>query len=390
MSRNAKILVGACAAAVFFVAFVVLVGDDEDRTAELVWITEKTTRAPGSVPDALRDRIDGLTADGGVRLVVHAVGERVGQVTSTDLDVVQDGERVTDQDIRQGVVEGKLTEIEEMLASVPVGRQGFSLYAALRTAADEAARAGGPTEVWLSTTVLSGSTDPLSIPALTEAEVDPSQAVAELMKGSLRDLDLSRVRLRVVMLTPVGDGQRELSPRSESWRASFITTLAEELGATVGEPLRDNATASPWRRASEVPAIEPMVERTPEVALPPQGGASPASPRIDSAAFQPNTAELVDPDATRQVVAQIVDAYRQNPGRYRFDVVGYCSRFGDAGGARKISLDRADAISVLLVEEGVPGRDITTAGKGFDELADPAQDPESRAQRVVVIHLLPR
>jgi hypothetical protein len=219
--KNAKILIGALLAVLFVGALMVFLPDDEAGTTEIVWITEKTTRSPGVFPDALRSRIDELSADGGVRLVVHAVGGRGNHVTTTDLDLVQDGDKVTDPDRRRAAVDSKLAEVTAQLASVPVGDKGFSLYAALRTAADEAARIGGPVEVWLSTTVLSGSTDPLSIPMLTEAEVDPSQAVDELMKGPLRDLDLGGVRLEVVLLTPVR--RESTTPRSCRTRQSWST-----------------------------------------------------------------------------------------------------------------------------------------------------------------------
>lgn len=367
----------------------IFLGDGEAETTEIVWITEKTTRSPGVVPEAVRARVEQLSDIGGGRLAVHAVGSRARHVVTTDLDITQDGDKVADEAVRRAAIETKLDDVEAELDAIPVGDTGFSLYAALRTAADEVARVGKPVEVWLSTTVLSGSADPLSIPSLTSAEVDPSQAVDELMKGSLRDLDLSGVRLKLVLLTPVGEDQADLGPRAESWRATFITELTAQLGASPADPLRDNETMPPWHDAAVVPAIVPMADRTPEPPPVPEETV-PAPPRIDNAAFYPDTAELVDPKAARRAVGQVVRAYQDAPGRYRITVVGYCSRYGDADGARETSKQRALTISRLLQEEGIPPTDIVADGKGYDERAVPNRPPQDPAQRVVVIRLVTR
>jgi outer membrane protein OmpA-like peptidoglycan-associated protein len=276
------------------------------------------------------------------------------------------------------------------LARSAVGAEGFSLYQALRVGADEAATTGRPVEVWLSTTVLSGSVAPLGIPTLTENETDPSQAVDELKKGSLGQLDLSMVDLHVILVSPIGE---PLTPRSESWRATFIRALAEQLGATVTDPLHENATRPPWPHASKVPPIEPMLEPTP-VNPPPQArGEPPQPPRIDNAAFEPDRATLIDPAAARQAVSAIVQAYKADPGHFRVIVTGYCAKFGGRDGAIDLSTRRAETVAELLRGDGIAGAagaDVEARGVGFDERADPAQPPQSPAQRVVVIQLVTR
>jgi outer membrane protein OmpA-like peptidoglycan-associated protein len=389
LTRNHQIFLGAAVAVAALVALMVVLGESQaPEVTQLVWVTEKTSRAPGVVPAAVRDRIRELGAEGGGRLTVYAVGNRAERIGSVDLDVKQDGDRVADPARQAAAVDRRLATLTGHLAQTSVGDRGFSLYQALRTGADEAARTGAPVEMWLSTTVLSGSTDPLSIPTLTQNEVDPSQAVDELLKGSRRDLDLHVVDLHIVLLTPVGDDQEPLNPRSESWRTLFIKQLTEKLGATVSDPLHDSTTRSAWANPSAVPAIVPLAEKTP--VEPPKAPARQdlTPPRIDNAAFLPNEATLVNPAAAHQAVSQVVAAYKSDPGRYKVTVTGYCARFGDRDGAIRLSSDRAQAIANLLQADGVAPADITSRGVGFDELADPAGSPQSPTQRVVIIRLV--
>lgn len=322
---------------------------------------------------------------------MYAVGGHAQKIGSVGLDVTQDGDRIDDQARRASAIDRRVSTLTGELVRSPVGGDGFSLYQALRVGADEAASASAPVEVWLSTTVLSGSVDPLSIPTLTGNEADPSQAVDELKNGSLGKLDLSLVNLHVLLLSPVGDGQEPLTPRSESWRSTFIRTLAEQLGATVTDPLRENAARPAWPNSSAVPAIIPMPEPTPAKPPPPVvKNEPPPPPRIDNAAFEPDRATLLDPATVHVAVSAVVQAYKAQPGRYQVKIVGYCARFGGRDGAIRLSTKRAEAIAVLLQDDGVDPADIDTRGAGFDELADPTQPPMSPAQRVVVIQLATR
>jgi outer membrane protein OmpA-like peptidoglycan-associated protein len=385
-TRNRGIVLGAGGVVVTLIVAVVLLWQTKEPGPEMIWVAEKTTRAPGAIPLAIRDRVKELSGQGG-SLKVYAVGGHAEYVGAAALEVTQDGDRISDPKRHAAAVDRRLLGLGKKVAASPVGERGFSLYAALRVGADEAARTGAAVEVWLSTTVLSASDDPLSLPTLTGNETDPGQAVDELMKGPLKDLDLSLIELHLVLLTPVGDEQQPLNPRSESWRGAFLTKLATQLGATVGDPLHDNATPGAWPKSSEVAAIVPMVEKTPEPPRPQPSNEPPEPPRIDNAAFLPDTATLIDPDAVRQAVGQVVAAYKNSPGRYRLTVNGYCANFGSRDGAIRTSRDRATAVSVLLREEGVQPGDISTNGFGFDQRADPAKDPRDPAQRVVVIRI---
>jgi outer membrane protein OmpA-like peptidoglycan-associated protein len=384
LTKNHKIALVSVGVVAMIAALMVVLGEPEPPEAQdIIWVAEKTTVSPGVVPTALRERVRAAGDEGGARLTAYAVGARAEKVDTVDLDVIREGTRVD----APATVERRLSGLTGELARSSVGAEGFSLYQALRVGADEAANTGRPVEVWLSTTVLSGSVAPLGIPTLTENETDPSQAVDELKKGSLGQLDLSMVDLHVILLNPIGE---PLTPRSESWRATFIRTLAEQLGATVTDPLHENATRPAWPHASTVPPIEPMPEATP-VNPPPQAkGEPPQPPRIDNAAFAPDSATLIDPAAAHQAVSQIVEAYKADPGHFRVIVTGYCAKFGGRDGAIDLSTRRAETVAELLRNDGIAGADIEARGVGFDDRADPAQPPQSPAQRVVVIQLVTR
>src|SRR5215207_8854243 len=296
---NAKILGGAGIVLVLVLAVMVLVGPGAAQTTHVVWAAEKTTSVPGVVPEALRERIREVGSMGGGTLTAYAIGDRAYRVGSVPIGLKQDGQQVDDNNLRNTVVDRQLDGIAGEIARRPVPGTGFSLYEALRVGADEAARTGSRVEVWLSTTVFTGSADPLSIGALSQAE--PSQAVDELPKGALGELDLSAVDLRLVLMTPVGAGQLPLTPRSESWRIKFMTALARRLQATIAEPVRDNAIDAAWPDSSAVPAVVPLPE--PVIQLPvPAPGDPPPMPRIDNAVFVEDTAQLVNPTAADEVV----------------------------------------------------------------------------------------
>jgi outer membrane protein OmpA-like peptidoglycan-associated protein len=387
LTKNMKIGIGAGVAVIALIVVTVVIPTPIHKGTHLIWVTEKTTRAPGTIPVTVRDRIRELSGSDGGQLTVYAAGNRVEQVDSIDLDVKQEGDRVSDPDLRNRILTRRLTDLTGKLKSTNVGAQGFSLYHALRVGADEAASKGEPVEVWLSTTVLSASADPLSVPTLTKNEADPSQAVDEVLKGSIRELDLSLVELHLVLLTPVGDGQQELNPRSESWRNAFIKKLGDQLRATVIDPLRDPATTPAWPNSSNVPPIVPMTDKTPE---PPAQvpATTQAPPRIDNAAFLPDSATLINPDSTRRAVSQVVDSYKRNPGQHHVQVTGYCAEFGQRDSAVRTSRERAMTISTLLQEAGVAAADIQSDGKGFNERADPTKDSRAPEQRVVIIRLV--
>jgi outer membrane protein OmpA-like peptidoglycan-associated protein len=382
MSKSALIMCSFAGVVLIFIALVVVLNQVQSpgATTDLVWIAEKTTRAPGTVPRALRDRVRQAGKDGGARLSAYAVGEQAVSVANgLALDLDRGNGKVDDSRQQATNVDKVLKDVAGRMAKAQVSEKGFSLYAALHAAADEAERTG-QAEVWLTSTVLTGSLAPLTISSLSDG-AEPAQAVDEVMKTSLKDLDLRGVDLHVVLLTPVGPGQRPLDPHSESWREKFVTALAEHLGAQIEDPVHDNGTDKSWANSSDVPPIVPY-----EPPPPPETD----EPRIDNAAFAPDSAKLVDRGAATTAATRAAELYRDKNGRFRIVVTGYCAHYGDQAGARSTSTERANAIAQLLREQGIPAGDITSSGVGFDELATPGQDPRSPAQRVVVIKLVAR
>ncbi len=383
ISKGTRIMAVFAGAVVLFVALVVVLNQLEDpaKSTNLVWLAEKTTHSPGALPRALRDRLRQAGKDGGATLTAYAVGEQAVNVANdVRLDLDRGNGKVDDSRQQASNVDKLLKDVTGRMGKATVSQKGFSLYAALRTAADEAARTK-QAEVWLSSTVLTGTLDPFTISSLS-AGADPEQAVAEVLKTPLKDLDLQGVDLHVVFLTPVGAEQRPLDPRSESWREKFTAALADQLGAQVTDPIHDNGMTAAWPNASDVPPITPFI--------PPQPPVETDAPRIDEAAFAPDSAELIDRPAATAVAAQAAELYRSKKGKSRISVIGYCARYGDPAGARATSAKRADAIAHLLQDQGIPAGDISASGVGFDELAAPGQDARSPAQRVVVIKLVAR
>ncbi|MGH3813393.1 MAG: OmpA family protein [Pseudonocardiaceae bacterium] len=386
LDRGHLIYLGAGVLALILIGLAVYLGSEDPRPVrDIAWIAEKTTSAPGGMPVVLRNRVLEVAERSDGTLTAYAVGSQGHRVGRIDLAVRRDGEREDRPDWRATAVGHRLDALTDAVAETPVSDEGFSFHSALQLAADEGAKADDRAEVWLSSTVLAGSIDPLVMSKLTAA--DPTAAVTELAERSLRTLDLSRVDLHVIMLTPVGDGQQPLSPASEAWRTSFVVALAEELGAKI-EPRPDRSTAAAWPQSSRTSPIRPLPDPTPDVE--PSVPTRPDDPVIiDNVAFRPDSATLVDPAAARDAVAVVVKRFNAEPGAI-VDITGYCAAFGALDGAQRLSAARANTLGELLVEAGIPREAIRPKGVGFDERADPAADPQSAAQRVVVIRLTQR
>ncbi|GAA3853301.1 hypothetical protein GCM10022243_18610 [Saccharothrix violaceirubra] len=376
--RTGLIVKGAVAVVVLLVALGIVLGvEKEPPESHVVWLAEKSTRAPGGIPDKIRERVRELGAKGGGELVAYAIGERAERAGEMPLAVMHDGDPEPDDARRTKVLDTRLDDLATRMADVAVSRSGFSLYAALRTAADAAAERDGRVEVWFSTTLFTGSVPPLAVGTLTAA--DPGAAADQLVGAELSGLDLGRVDLHPVLLDPIGPDQQPLGPVEESWRTAFVEQLGTGLRATVADPLHDSTSDPAWSKASQVSAV-------PLFAPPPTKPAQPG--RVDNLAFHPDSPDLLDAGVTKAQLGSIVEKIAT--GSYDIRITGYCARFGDPAGARDLSKRRADVIAGLLADSGVARASITTDGAGFDRRGDASAPPDSPAQRVVVIDLLPR
>jgi hypothetical protein len=182
-------------------AALLLLPGDRRTNGHYVWVLEKTTAAPAVVPGGLRAAVQDAAAAGGGSLVSYALGPRAARLGPVPLAVEQLGDTIADPARRAAVVDGRLTDPAGEVDTVSVGADGYSMYVALQALADEARRANDPIEAWLSTTVLTGSVDPLRLPTLTAA--DRALVVAEMVRGPVGRLRLDGVTLHPVLLAPI-------------------------------------------------------------------------------------------------------------------------------------------------------------------------------------------
>jgi outer membrane protein OmpA-like peptidoglycan-associated protein len=355
---------------------------------EVLYFAEKTTRSPGRMAPEVRKRFFDLASQGGGRIVPFAVGERLSPLRPVDLAVVRQGETENDPGLLGAVITHRLDTLDRECGRAPVGQPGFNLVRALQSMEAESRKFGRPLEVWFQSTVLSSTGDPLKVAALVAA--DPKAAVEQLMaKTTLAKLDLSRVNLHPVLLTPIGDGQEPLSLAAEAWRAAFITQLGSALGAQVSPPIRSDVTGPAWPNSSTVAPIVSKEDPTPVTTLPPDPGGEPPA-AIDNAAFFPDSDTVLDLAGFRPKIALMVARYNAARGAFPMEVKGFTAAFGNSDSARVLSRQRAAVIGDLLAAGGVPRSDIHCLGVGFDEAAYPTEAPRSAAQRVVIMKLVKR
>lgn len=356
-------------------AFAALGGTDEEESATYLWIVEKTVAAPEVVPEPLTDTLDDLAASGGGELRTYAVGEYAVRLEPVSLRIERQGDVVQDERLREAELDRRLDGLRAQLRAADVGNTGYSLYAALQAIVDEAQQLDGPLDVWFSTTLLTGSVDPLDIAALTAA--DPRAAAEQVLAGPIGRLRLDGVTVHPLFLVPVGAEQQPLTAADEAWRTDFVDALGSGLGAIVTDPVRSDPRRPPWPMSSEVEPVEPLRDPTP--GLPCAATGCP----IDNLAFAPRTADLVDEDATRRRVEEFVAALP--PGDRRIRVTGYTAAFGSAQTSRDLSRERARVIGLLLEQAGVRPEEYEIEGVGHDRRADPTRGPQDQAQRVVVL-----
>jgi outer membrane protein OmpA-like peptidoglycan-associated protein len=383
-----RISVGAGAVVLLIAALAIAFGSSPaPPRRQVIWIGEKTTRAPGVIPEGLHDRVHELSARYAGTVTVFAVGSQARRVGSFDLEVLQGGDREDDAAVRDSVLDRRLQDMASRFRKADVGGGGYSLYAALQVAAAQARAANSPVEVWLSTTLLAGSYPPLELSRLLAT--DPQPAARQVLAGAVGKLDLSNVELHSVMLTPVGPGQPPLTPVTEQWRVSFLTQLASGLNAAVEPVLQDTSNEPAWPASSAVSLIPSLPDPTPT------GRQRPDPPpvnrlRIDNVSFIPDKAELVNPAVAARTVRGIMKAYRSARGHAVLAVTGYCAAFGDRQSARQLSKQRAETIGGVLRAAGADPADIRVMGLGYDQRADLNADPTDSRQRVVMIQLIQR
>jgi hypothetical protein len=92
------------------------------------------------------------------------------------------------------------------------------------------------------------------------------------------------------------------------------------------------------------------------------------------------------PDGMR-VVAEAADAYQQTGGA-RVVATGHTDTTGPADHNLELSLRRAEVVANELIRQGVPATDITTLGRGEEDLlvptADGVNEPRNRRVEIVV------
>ena len=94
----------------------------------------------------------------------------------------------------------------------------------------------------------------------------------------------------------------------------------------------------------------------------------------------------------QRVVAEAAQTYRQT-GQARVEVTGYTDTSGSPERNQRLSEERAQAVEVELVRQGVPASSISVSGRGQNDLlvptADGVRQPENRRVEIVIAQPAP-
>lgn len=164
-----------------------------------------------------------------------------------------------------------------------------------------------------------------------------------------------------------GIGQNQ-TQAGRSWLTSFYTSLCEAAGGDCSV-LDDHVPV-----AEDVPARIPA--DPPLAPVSPVAGVASTTFRVDSAAFRPDTTDLVDPASVRSALRKVASDITRRSTRQVLVVGHACDDSGSRAGQERIAWSRAETVGALLAQmPGVdPGR-INTVGRGVSEpLAGPEPD----------------
>lgn len=112
----------------------------------------------------------------------------------------------------------------------------------------------------------------------------------------------------------------------------------------------------------------------------------------ESIAFLPDTDELVDRETAKEVLEGAARYMAEHPGFHAM-LVGTTAKTGDPGSCVSLSQKRAEAVRDLLIEKGIDGTRLETAGTGYEnpfyinDQKDGALDETSAARNRSVILL---
>ncbi len=110
----------------------------------------------------------------------------------------------------------------------------------------------------------------------------------------------------------------------------------------------------------------------------------------ETIAFLADTDELVDREAAKTALEGVA-AYMAEHPEFRAMLVGTTAKFGDLENCISLSEKRAEAVKGLLVENGVDGDRLETAGMGYEnpfyknDQKDGTLDETAAAQNRAVI-----
>ncbi|SDH48207.1 OmpA family protein [Pseudonocardia oroxyli] len=190
-------------------------------------------------------------------------------------------------------------------------------------------------------------------------DADPADVV-EHLRAQRRLPDLTGV---TVVLSGIGD---VAAPQLalDSGRQGRLVAIWSAIATAGGAACVD---------VDRTPRVPAAVTGTPEVGIvevPP-----PANPDLKSSTlvlpddeqvgFRRDTADFRSPDAARAALRPVAEWLTAHPDT-AVSLTGTTARVGDLPGQRRLALQRADAVKAVLVDAGIAGERITTAGVGSE------------------------
>lgn len=186
--------------------------------------------------------------------------------------------------------------------------------------------------------------------------------IAKFLTTSRQQIDLHGVAAGFAGLGATTAPQQPLTNAQSTNLKAIYTRIAATSGARCTQIVDIPFAATPVPSDQSV-SVVPIPSATPFTATAPLR----APIVLDSTviAFQPDTADLVDPAAARSTVQPLIDALRRDRTIHA-TLTGTCASGSDRTGPDPIQLStaRAATIATLLTTAGVPATQLTSLGVG--------------------------
>lgn len=356
---------------------------DQQEAINLTVIIGNTQNSPDPELSLLNTYIDRLASKGGHLCVIIDDGDPISNFVEADLKAPTNGKT---ENYRQKEINANSKKAAELIKLMKPIAEETNTLAALKLAADNTPKAEEGRKnvlIVLDNGIQTRTGNKSAFPMTDMRVLDvKAQDVMDSLEKSKSIPDLSKFSTiewyGMGQTVSVGEeGQEPLLNCDIEALKAYYTKVLTKAGVTDAsgvfkdhtyKPSSSDHSAMPHvstvkvSKVVPVPVPEPDEEPSENEKIIGDEGVL----HIDEAIrFKPDSTELADPAAAKDVLAGVIERMKKLKGN--IVIIGTTATFGDAESAKAFSQKRAAAIKELIVSEGIDADRILVFGAGFSD-----------------------